>query len=328
MDVTALPKVELHLHLDCSISYKVARTLRPELSWDEFQEHFIAPPKCRDLADFLSRAQTGVQLLQDERALRLVTIDLLEQLAADKVLYAEIRFAPLLHTQRGLGAEAVMDTVTEALAVGQRETGVQAGLILCTLRRFNKVQGMQTAQLARAYRDKGVVGFDIAGDEAGYPLEPHLPAFEKVRQAGLPATAHAGEARGAASVRESLEQLQVQRIGHGVRSVEGEAVLRMLKQRRIHLEICPTSNVQTDIYEKISDHAIGWFYREGFSVSINTDGRTLVGLTLSEEYQKLHEAFGWGKAEFLQCNLYAVEAAFAPFAWKEALRDAMVLGYQ
>jgi len=283
----------------------------------------VAPSKCRDLAEFLSCAQTGIQLLQDERALRLVTLDLLEQLAADQVLYAEIRFAPLLHTQLGLPAEAVMDTVTSALAEGQRQTGVKAGLILCTLRRFNEAQGLQTAALAQQYREKGVVGFDIAGDEAGYPLAPHVPAFEAVSRCGLPATAHAGEARGASSVRQALQQLHVKRVGHGVRSVEDEAVLQLLRQRRIHLELCPTSNIQTDIYERMTDHAADWLYQKGFSLSINTDGRTLVGVTLAEEYQKLHDAFGWGEREFLHCNLQAVEAAFLPEAEKKVLKRSL-----
>lgn len=327
MDFTAFPKIELHLHLDCSISYKVAEALRPGLSRATFQDTFVAPPKCRDLAEFLSYAQAGIRLLQDERALRLVTLDLLEQLSAEQVLYAEIRFAPLLHTQAGLPAEVVMDAVTASLAEGQRQTGVKAGLILCTLRSFSEAQGLQTAALAQQYREKGVVGFDIAGDEAGYPLSPHVAAFEAVHQAGLPATAHAGEARGASSVRQALEQLKVQRIGHGVRSVEEAAVLELLKQRQTHLEICPTSNIQTDIYGQMPDHAVDWFYQQGFPLSINTDGRTLVGVSLAEEYQKLHRAFGWGATHFRQCNLYALEAAFLPAEEKQVLARAVERGY-
>lgn len=327
MDFTAFPKIELHLHLDCSISYKVAEALRPGLSRAAFRDTFMAPPKCRDLAEFLSYAQAGIRLLQDERSLRLVTLDLLEQLAAEQVLYAEIRFAPLLHTQAGLSAEAVMDTVTSSLAEGQQQTGVKAGLILCTLRSFNEAQGLQTAALAQQYRENRVLGFDIAGDEAGYPLSPHVAAFEAVHQAGLPATAHAGEARGASSVRQTLEQLKVQRIGHGVRSVEDKAVLQLLRRNNIHLEICPTSNVQTDVYETLAGHKVDWFYRNGYPLSINTDGRTLVGVSLSEEYQKLHRAFGWGAAEFRQCNLHAVDAAFLPGDQKRALKLAIEAGY-
>ncbi|HKK79817.1 MAG TPA: hypothetical protein VJ933_09315, partial [Phaeodactylibacter sp.] len=181
--------------------------------------------------------------------------------------------------------------------------------------------------LAQQYREKGVLGFDIAGDEAGYPLSPHVAAFEAVHQAGLPATAHAGEARGASSVRQTLEQLKVQRIGHGVRSVEDKAVLQLLRRNNIHLEICPTSNVQTDVYETLADHKVDWFYRNGYPLSINTDGRTLVGVSLSEEYQKLHRAFGWGAAEFRQCNLHAVDAAFLPGDQKRALKSAIEAGY-
>jgi len=328
MDFTAFPKVELHLHLDCSISYSLAKRLQPSLRRAQYENAFIAPAKCRDLTDFLARAQNGIRLLQSREALRWVTLDLLEQLRADGLIYAEIRFAPLLHTQRELSAEAVMDTVTQAFQEGQQATGLCGGLILCTLRKFSREQGLQTVELAQRYRDRGVVGFDIAGDEASFALSPHKPAFAQAQAYALPATAHAGEAKGPASVRESIESLSVRRIGHGVRSVEDEAALQLLKDRNIHLEICPTSNIQTDVYEDLSVHPVDQLLRAGVSIGINTDGRSLVGVTLSEEYQKLRQAFGWGKEEFQRCNAYALEAAFAPQETKAALRAKLERGWR
>ena len=328
MDFTAFPKVELHLHLDCSISYSLAKRLQPGLSRAQYENAFIAPAKCRDLTDFLARAQNGIRLLQSRESLRWVTLDLLEQLRADGLIYAEIRFAPLLHTQRGLSAEAVMDTVTQAFLEGQRATGLRGGLILCTLRKFSREQGLRTVELAERYRAQAVVGFDIAGDEASFALTPNEAAFAKARAYALPTTAHAGEARGPESVRTAIEKLRVQRIGHGVRSVEDKAALQLVKDRGIHLEICPTSNIQTDIYEDLSVHPVDQLLRAGVSIGINTDGRSLVGVSLSEEYRRLWKAFGWEKATFQRCNAYALEAAFAPEDTKAALRAELQRGWQ
>lgn len=321
MDYSSLPKVELHLHLDCSVSYKVARALQPGLSKKEYEEAFIAPPKCKDLADFLKRAVRGFELLQSRPALRMATLDLLEQLTAEKVIYAEIRFAPLLHTKGGLSEEAVVETVLEALEEAQGIHGVQAGLILCTLRRFSGAQSMATAHLAARYHGQGVVGFDIAGDEANFELAPHIPAFRYVHGKGIPATAHAGEARGPESVLQSIKHLHLSRIGHGVRITEDQRAMDQVQEAGLHLEICPTSNIQTDIYPALAAHPIQHLLRQGFPLSINTDGRTLVGVSLSEEYQRIANAFHWPPEDYLLTLEAAVSAAFTTAAIKAELRD-------
>lgn len=325
MNFSLLPKIELHLHLDCSLSYRVVNQLNPEISPDVYRHNFIAPPKCIDLADFITRALAAIDLMQTETALRLVTADLFEQLLADHVIYAEIRFAPLEHTQKGLSPAAVVQTVQEAVAEGTRQTAIPAGLILCTLRHYSAAQSMETARLAAQFRGTTVVGFDIASDEAGFPIDNHIAAFEYARRKGIPCTAHAGEARGADSVWETLKYFKPRRIGHGVRSTEDPALMTFLKKENIHLEVCPTSNIQTNVYAQITDHPADHIYRAGISMSINTDGRTLADTTLTKEYQKLEQVFGWGKAEWLQCNLNAVEAAFAGEEVKAALKKRLLV---
>lgn len=328
MQYARFPKIELHLHLDCCLSFKVVQRLNPAISFEDYRASFIAPPKCTDLADYIQRAIRGFELMQTEEQLRLVTLDLFEQLAADQVLYAEIRFAPLQHTMQGLSPEAVVQVVNDVVEEGIRTTGVDAGIILCTLRHYDEQQSLATAALAERFKGTHVVGFDIAADEAGFPIDAHISAFEKVRAAGIPCTAHAGEARGAASVWETLHHLKPLRIGHGVRSVEDPELLVYLKENQIHLEVCPTSNVQTNVVDKIENHPADRIYRSGVSMSINTDARTISDVTLTSEYDLLTRLFRWQQGHFLQCNLEAIKHAFLPEEKKTALRNRFTDAWQ
>jgi len=321
--VKEVPKVELHLHLDCSLSYAVVAQLDDSVSLQEYQREFIAPPRCTSLADFLTRAPRGFQLMQDEAALGLVVEDLFEQLATDGVIYAEIRFAPLLHTERGLKPEQVVAAVDRATEGCIRSSGIQARLILCTLRHFDHKQGQVTAQLVERFRGSRVAALDIAGDEAGYPIDAQVPAFRHAIDQGLHRTAHAGEARGADSVWETLREFQPARIGHGVRSIEDPALIEHLKREHIHLEVCPTSNVQTCIAENLADHAVDKLYRAGVPLSISTDTRTITNITFTEEYRNLQEHFGWTSADLLACNEAALDAAFVEEPIKSELRKRL-----
>src|SRR5271170_6267432 len=258
-----LPKIELHLHLDCSLSYAAVARLDDAISLEEYSREFIAPRRCTNLADFLTRAPRGFKLMQSEAALALVVEDLFQQLAADGVIYAEIRFAPLLHLERGLTPEqvvAAVDRATEACIVS---SGIQARLILCTLRHFHQEQGLITARLVEQFRGTRVTALDIAGDEAGFPIDANIPAFRYAIDHGLYRTAHAGEARGPDSVWETLREFQPSRIGHGVRSIEDPALVEHLIRERIHLEVCPTSNLQTGISREFAEHAVDNLYRSG-----------------------------------------------------------------
>ncbi len=327
MAFSALPKVELHLHLDCSLSFDVVQQLDPQISEKKYRDQFIAPDKCQNLADYISRSESAVALMQDREALQLVTKDLFKQLQSDNVIYAEVRFAPLLHTRQDLSAEEVVDTVNKAMEEQVKETGIEAGIILCTLRNYSEEQSMETVKLVEQFSGSRVVGFDIAADEAGFPIDNHISAFEYANEKGLSCTAHAGEACGAESVWETLEHFKPSRIGHGVRSAEDDELLDYLKEHDIHLEVCPTSNVQTNVFDTIFDHSINSLYKKGISLSVNTDTRTISNVTLDEEYQTLSDLFDWDTDQFLRCNLEAIDHAFTEENTKEKLRRTIRKAY-
>ena len=328
MDVRSLPKVELHLHLDCSLSYAAVSRLSPGVTPEEYAREFVAPARCANLADFLSRAPRGFRLMQTEDSLRIVIRDVFEQLAEDGVIYAEIRFAPFLHLAEGLIPEQVVEVVQNDTERLTRETGIEAGLILCTLRHFTEEQSRSTAQLVETFRGSRVVALDVAGDEAGFPLDAHVSAYRFARERGLCRTAHAGEACGPESVWETLRLLDPQRIGHGTRSIEDAALVEHLHANKIHLELCPSSNVQ--IIPSIPSwehHPIDRLYRAGLALNVNTDTRMLTPATLTGEYERLHRTFGWDKEEFLCTNLMGIEAAFADAAVKARVRQRLLEAY-
>jgi len=327
MDYDKQPKIELHLHLDCSLSYEVVKQLRPSISLEEYTESFIAPAKCTDLADYIKRAIKGFELMQTKEQLRLVTIDLFKQLQADNVLYAEIRFAPLQHIMQGLSAIEVVETINTATAEGIKNYGVEAGIILCTLRHYSEVQSMETVELVNQFKGSQVVGFDIAADEAGFPITNHKAAFEYANLHNIPCTAHAGEAKGPESVWETLNNFHPSRIGHGVRSAEDASLLAFLKSNNIHLEVCPTSNVQTNVFNKIEDHTADKIYNAGVSMSINTDARTISNVTLADEYRLMEKVFQWNKDHFKKCNIEAINHSFASAAIKEKIRKQLENAY-
>ena len=319
MDWRSLPKVELHLHLDVSLSFEGAVQLEPSLTRDVFLRDYVAPVKCTNLADFLSRVPRILELLQTERGLHVLTQEAFSQLADDHAVYAELRFAPLQHTRQGLSPQDVVSIIESEVERGVKDTGIESRLILCSLRHFSAEQSMQTVQLVDQFRGSRVVAFDLAGDEAGYPLTAHVEAFRFATDRHIALTSHAGEASGPQSVWDTLRTIKPSRIGHGVRSIEDPTLVKYLQQQRIHLEICPTCNVQLDVFPTYADHCIDKLYREDVSLGISTDNRTLTPVTLTQEYEKLATTFGWGKAEFLKCNTNAINAAFVPQPVKDDL---------
>jgi adenosine deaminase len=327
MNLQTLPKVELHLHLDCALSFEVVSQINPAINRSEWQQQFVAPVKCTNLADFLTRAVKGFQLMQTKEQLALVVQDLFRQLAAANIIYAEIRFAPLQHLEQGLTPVEVVQCTEEAVSAAISKTGIEARLLLCTLRHYSAAQSMATIKLAEQFAGSRVAGFDIAADEAGFPIDNHIAAFKYAKEKGIPCTAHAGEANGAASVWETLEYFGPTRIGHGVRSIEDPELVRHLVRNNIHLEVCPSCNVQINLYNTYKDHPIDRLYKAGVSLSVNTDAPTIVDIDLSREYGKLSATFGWSADDFYQCNVYALQAAFLPQQEKDRLMQKLKLGY-
>ena len=319
-DFSRLPKVELHLHLDCSLSFEAVQALVPDMTRQRYRAEFLAPKKCVNLVDYFRYLAAPLALLQTAEGLRIATIDLLRQLAEDDVIYAEIRFAPHLHTTQGVRTPEVLEIVLAALAEGRQRYKVEARLILCTLRPDDTAQGLELLELAERHAADGVGGIDLAGDEASHGLAPHIPVFRKAAERGVPMTAHAGEAVGAASVREVVTQLGVRRVGHGVRSIEDAGVIDMLRENLVHLEVCPSCNIQIDVFPTYVDHPIDRLRKLGIALSVNTDARGPTDLTLRKEYARLTEVFGWDAGAFLAANLAALDVAFIDAATRARLK--------
>lgn len=329
LNCAALPKVELHLHLDCSLSYEAVAQLDPAVSRAAYQAHFVIPEKCASLADYLTRPPRMVALMQTEAALRLSVRDLFTQLERDRVIYAEIRFAPFLHTAQELTPAAIIHAVESETAACCAASGIEARIILCTLRHFSATQSLETARLAAQFQGTLVAGLDIAGDET-FPLAPHVAAFDLARARQVARTAHAGEAReagGPASIRETLALLRPSRIGHGVRCAEDQTLVEELAHDGVHLEICPTCNVQIDLFPTYADHPIDRLYRAGVALNLNTDTRGVNAITLTEEYERMRRHFDWGAAELLEANRMGLHAAFISPETRAALEQRLAREY-
>jgi adenosine deaminase len=326
-NIQQLPKVELHLHLDCSLSYEVVQKIDPSVTEAVYLQEYIAPEKCTNLADFLTRAVKGFALMQTKEQLQLVVHDLFRQMLADNMLYAEIRFAPLQHMEQGLTPHQVVAAVEEATAAAIKQTGIEARIILCTLRHYSSAQSMATVQLVQEFKNTTVAGFDIAADEAGFPIDNHIAAFSYAKEKNIFCTAHAGEAKGADSVWETLQYFGPSRIGHGIRSIEDSKLVQHLRKNKIHLEICPSCNVLINVYDNYKDHPIDDLYKAGVSLSVNTDTRTITNVTLNKEYQRLQDVFGWTVADFYNCNVYALQAAFIEEEIKRKLLYKLQVAY-
>jgi len=310
MNFIEIPKVELHIHLDCSLSFDVVKKINPNITKPQFIDQFIGT-KCNSLKDYIKCADRAVELMQTKKELELVTSDLFKQLKEDNVIYAEIRFAPLLHLDKGLSSHEVVKIISQITKKESSKTGIDAGLILCTLRHYSEQQSMETVNLANDFKGSNVIGFDLAADEGGYPIKNHIKAFKFANDNNINCTAHAGEALGPESINETLDQLKPKRIGHGVRSFEDSGLIERLKQENIHLEICPTSNIVTKVYKDYLSHPIDELYKKGLSISISSDGRTISDTNLNKEYLLLSKYFHWNNKHFFDCNVNAINASFA-----------------
>ena len=249
--------------------------------------------------------------MQTKEELEIIVEDIFDQFKDDNVIYAEVRFAPLLHLSKGLLPMEVVEIISKKTKEKSNASGIEVNLILCTLRHYSEKQSLETINLIKDFKGENVVGFDIAADEAGFPLDNHTKAFELANESNIFCTAHAGEALGAHSVSETLEKLKPSRIGHGVRSIEDKSLLKKLKANNIHLELCLTSNIVTKVYKSFKDHPADFLYKNDFSISINTDGRTISDTNLNNEYCILGTHFNWIKSHFLKVNINSMEASFA-----------------
>ncbi|CAN5563667.1 MAG: adenosine deaminase [Chloroflexi bacterium] len=316
-DLRSLPKAELHQHLDGSMrpetAVELAAAIELPLTLEQARARMIGPERCRDQAALLEFFDLPIALLQTTEALARVTAELIEDLLADGIRYAEIRWAPRLHTERGLSVRAVIEAVASAVAGRAAVLGPSMPLIGLIVTAMRSHAPAANVTLARTAGEIGhpIIGFDLAGDEAAWPAPPHALAFVTAREGGLALTAHAGEVKDPQHVREVLD-FGVRRVAHGVTAIEDEPLLQVLRARDITLDLCPTSNVQAGIVASLGDHPLARLHRSGVSVSLSTDGRTVTGLTLSEEMDRVTGALNLSHAELAAIALNAFDRGFAP----------------
>lgn len=315
--VAAMPKAELHLHLDGSLRPETAlwlartRGIEAPRSYEAIFRTLRAPPRAGSQAALLRAFTLPVQLLQDREALQRATEELVMTKAADGVRYLEVRWAPLLHTRRGLRPAEVIDAVAGAANEAASRVGIVVRLIVTALRTSDPADNEALARTATRFRQRGVVGFDLAGPEAAAP-DPlvHRRAFQVARGAGLHLTVHAGEWGGAAQVWRALG-LGPQRIAHGAPAIQDPVLVTELRRLGIALDLCPTSNVQAGVVASLATHPLARLHRLGVPVTLSSDDLTVSDVTLSEEYLRAVERIGLTLPELWAINRRALDVAFA-----------------
>ncbi len=299
-----MPKVELHVHLDGSLDIDLAKRLSL-LDDDEIISNMIAKDKCIDLNDYLTKFSFPCSLMQSKNNLIKVAEALGKNFEKENVIYAEVRFAPLKHTLEGLSLDDVVTSVIE----GFSNCKIKVNLILCMMRNDTFSDNLKVVDLAEKYLGNGVVALDLAGAEALYPTADFAELFSIVKSKNIPFTIHAGEADGISSINAAID-IGTMRIGHGIRCLEDNETVNLIKEKEILLEVCPTSNVQTNVVDKISNHPIGKLKDMGIKVCINTDNRTVSNTTLSKEYKLLQDELGFTFDDLVKCNVNAINGSF------------------
>jgi adenosine deaminase len=324
------PKVLLHDHLDGGLRPSTVVELARDVGYRrlptsepaELARFFTAGADRKSLELYLEGFEHTVAVMQTREGLVRVAAECAQDLAADGVVYAEVRYAPELSTSGGLSLDEVVEAVLEGFDQGSSGAGIEMGFIVTAMR--TAARSLEIAELAVRHRDAGVVGFDIAGAEAGYPPTRHLDAFHYIARANFHITIHAGESFGLPSIWEALQWCGAERLGHGVRIVDdiqrgddGDIRLGRLasyvRDRRVPLEMCPTSNVHTGAVATVADHPLDLLRRLRFRVTVNTDNRLMSGVTLSDEFETLARTFGFGLDEMQWLTLNAMKSAFNPF---------------
>ena len=321
-----LPKAELHCHLDGSLrpstllELSLAQGRALPVKTAHALKEWMRVDDARNLDDYLARFATTLAVMQDAQSLERIAHEFVMDASADGVHYIEARFCPALNTRDGLAADVVMDAVLRGLARGEQESGTVARVIVCALRSFPLPHSEHMAELAVAYRHRGVVAFDLAGGEAGNHASAHAAAFDYARRHDLAVTIHAGEGSGAESIREAVHACGADRIGHGTRLHEDASLEAYVVDRQIPLEVCPTSNVQTRVANTFAEHPLARYADLGAVVTINTDNRMMSGVSLTDEYVRCARDLDFSLPQLATLALASFDAAFVDLATRRALR--------
>lgn len=316
--IEKLKKIELHIHLDGSVPIATISKISGK-SIEELTEEMVAPDKCENLSDYLTRFDTPLKYMQTKENLYQISKEVADYLASQNVIYAEVRFAPMFHTKEGLSYNEIVEAVRDGL---RSNPNVRVNLILCMMRGFPFEENVKTIDAAFEYLYDGVCALDLAGAEDKFPLSDYEELFKIAKSKFIPFTIHAGENASHKEI-ELAMQFGAKRIGHGIHANESLETQVLLKDKSVLLEMCPTSNVQTNAIEEYKDHPLEFFYNCEVKVCVNTDNTTVSNITLNEEYLKLHEQFGLTIEQFKKMNEYAAESAFLTIDEQAELKELL-----
>ena len=324
MDFLALPKIELHCHLDGSLRPETIIDIAlkdgiqlPSYERNELQKELIAPLECESLDDYLKRFALPNLVMQSKENLRRITFELFEDAAKENVKYMEVRFAPLLHTLKGLDVEEIIQAVLEGMEAAVNRYDIRGNIILSCMRTMPVESAFEVVEKGRKFLGKGVVAIDLcASEEEGF-CRRFIEPIALARNYGYRVTIHAGETGVGKNVLEAVELLGAERIGHGVFIKDCPEAYTIVKDRQVVLEMCPTSNVQTKAVRDYHEHPIYPFHKDGIKVTINTDNRTVSDTTMTKECQIVNSEFNLSEEDYRQIYVNSVEASFADKETKE-----------
>lgn len=321
MNLLNFPKVELHVHLDGSVRPNTVSDIL-NLDKKKIEKEMKVDNSCKDLNEYLTKFDLPLKILQTKENLIRVSEELAIDLKNDGVIYAEVRFAPILHTRNGLSCEEVIESVIEGIS----RVDIKINLIICLMRNVSDNDNYKVIEAGLKYINNRVVGFDLAGAEAIYKTSKFEELFKYINKYNIPYTIHAGEADGVSSIKSAIA-FGTKRIGHGVRIMEDNSMIKYAKEYNITFEVCPTSNIDTKIFKEYKDHAIKKMYDNNLNITINTDNRTVSNITLTEEYEKLINTFNFNLEDLKIMNINAINASFINEIEKEKLKQEYIYKY-
>lgn len=314
-EIMALPKVELHCHLDGSLSREfIERRLGRKVS----KEELSVSDDCTSLAEYLEKFDLPGQCLQDEEGLAEAGYDVLKSMSLEHVCYAEIRFAPLFSETETMDCATVIESLLKGLERGKEEFGIEYGVIVCAMRHHSEEENFRMIKTASQYLGKGVCAADLAGAEASYPMIQFMNLFQKTKELGMPFTIHAGECGNADNISDSLKAGAI-RIGHGIAMRGNKDLQEQVKQAGVGIEMCPISNLQTKAVQSTAEYPLREFLNQGLKVTINTDNRTVSNTTMTKELEFIQKTYGILDEELILLMKNAVDVAFTTEEVKEKL---------
>lgn len=328
-----MPKTDLHVHLDGSARLSTILELADEQgiklpggakTEKQLADSIHMGEICTDLNDYLKAFDVTLSVMQTEEALYRVAYELGEDMAKENVRYSEIRYSPLLHTEQGLSFPVIVEAVAEGLRDAKREYGIMTGQIICGIRHITPETSLRMAELCVAFKHRGVVGFDLAGGEMNNPAKDHREAFYLVRNNNVNLTIHAGEAYGPESIHQAIHIAGAHRIGHGTRLREDGDLLNYVNDRRIPLEICISSNVQTRACDSFETHPLPFYLSYGLRLCINTDNRLVTDTTMTEEFWRATEYYNLGIGDLRKLTLGGFKSSFMPYRKKRTVTQMAI----